>query len=96
MEKAVAEAPLLSYDDTRLKILSVIKHNKENPGKKCTGQFISVIIAETATGMITLSYSGARHVGENMQALINKRSQSANQFITMSDALYQITSQSVR
>ena len=87
MEKAAAEVSLFSYDDTRLKILSVIKHNKENPDKKRTGQFTSVIIAETASGMITLFYSSVKHAGENMQALINKRSQSADKFITMSDAL---------
>ena len=87
MEKVAAQGSLFSYDDTRLKILSVIKHNKENPGNKRTGQFTSVILAETISGTITLFYSSTKHAGENMQALINQRSQSAEKFITMSDAL---------
>ena len=87
MEKVAAQGSLFSYDDTRLKILSVIKHNKENPGNKRTGQFTSVIIAETTSGTVTLFYSSTKHAGENMQALINQRSQSAEKFVTMSDAL---------
>ena len=87
MEAIAVNASLFNYDDTRVKILSVIKENKENPDKKRTGQFTTVVLAGTIYGPLILYYSSTQHAGENMQALINRRDENAGAFITMSDAL---------
>ena len=87
LESHAADANQYYYDDTRVRILSVMKDNIDHPNKKRTGQYTSVIIAETKDGSTTLFYSSTSHAGENMQELLSTRSESAGSLITMCDAL---------
>lgn len=87
LERVAAASKLFCYDDTRVRILSVIKDNKINPDKKRTGQYTTVVIADSKKGPITLFYSSISHAGENMQALLAQRPEGLGSFITMCDAL---------
>ena len=87
LERHAATSSLFHYDDTRVRILSVIKDNKLNPDKKRTGQYVTVVIANSKQGPITLFYSSISHAGENMQALLEKRPADLGSFTTMCDAL---------
>jgi transposase len=87
LERHAATSSLFHYDDTRVRILSVIKDNKLNPDKKRTGQYTTVVIANSKQGSITLFYSSISHAGENMQALLARRPEGLGSFTTMCDAL---------
>jgi transposase len=87
LERHAATSSLFHYDDTRARILSVIKDNKLNPDKKRTGQYTTVVIANSKQGPITLFYSSISHAGENMQALLARRPEGLGSFTTMCDAL---------
>lgn len=87
IEKHAASADLFHYDDTRVRILSVMQDNIENPDKKRTGQYTIVVIAERDNKTSTLFYSSTSHAGENMKALLKYRKDDAGKFIAMSDAL---------
>ena len=75
------------YDDTRVRILSVMKDNRSKTSKERTGQYTTVISADTKEGAITLFYSSTQHAGENMTALLAPRDDHAGQCVTMCDAL---------
>ena len=63
LERVAAASRLFYYDDTRVRILSVIKDNKENPDKKRTGQYTTVVVvADRKQGPITLFYSRVFHM----------------------------------
>jgi len=87
LERHAASSSLFHYDDTRVRILSVIKDNKLNPDKKRTGQYTTVVIANSKQGPITLFYSSISHAGENMRALLARRPEGLGSFTTMCDAL---------
>jgi len=54
---------------------------------KRTGQYTTVVIADSEEGPITLFYSGITHTGENMEKIISQRPKNLGSFITMCDAL---------
>ena len=102
LEKIAANGESLQYDDTGAKILSVIKCNKKNPNSNRTGMFTTGIIGKTSVAAdqhgqtIALFYTGIRHAGENIKALLENRTILQEKIITMCDALSANTPESLR
>lgn len=59
----------------------------EAPGPDRTGIFTSGIVSRAQGRQIALFFTGLRHAGENLKALLNKRSHSLRPPIQMCDAL---------
>ena len=88
LEKNAANGELSQFDDTGAKILSVIAHNKKHPDKVRTGMFTTGIISKTSGNKsIALFYTGIRHAGENIKALLDNRIINQEKIIVMCDAL---------
>lgn len=88
LEKLAANGTLSHYDDTSAKILSVIADNCANPDKKRTGMFTTGIISKTNDSRtIALFYTGIKHAGENITALLQHRQTEKEKILVMCDAL---------
>jgi hypothetical protein len=87
LETLAANGKLIHNDDTRVKILEVMKDNQNNPDKERTGMFTTCIYAETGENLIALYYSGTKHSGENTGALLEKRNKDLPPILQMCDAL---------
>ncbi len=87
IEKIAANGHLVQNDDTFLRIVDVIRHNRQNPGEKRTGMFTTGILSHTGSYKIALFYNSKRHSGENMERLLNKRDKHQGTVIQMCDAL---------
>ncbi len=82
-----AQADVLFYDDTGVKILSIqraLKRGELNDGR--TGMFTTGIIAKVKGHDIALYLSGRNHAGENIEELLRRRQKSLGPPIQMSDA----------
>jgi len=78
---------LFHQDDTKGKVLSLIKDNKLNPDKKRKGIFTSCIMSELEDGKkITLFFTGHKYSGENLSDIIKDYTFESPPVI-MSDAL---------
>lgn len=87
LERLAANGDIIHSDDTYLKILRVIKDNRDNPDKSRTGMFTTGILSKTENHQIALFYNGTRHAGENMDRLLEKRQPTKPAPIYMCDAL---------
>jgi transposase len=87
LESLAANGKLIQNDDTTVKILEIMKENKNNLEKKRTGMFTSCIFAHSEGNTICLFYSSAHHAGENLSAILEKRDKKLPPIIQMCDAL---------
>lgn len=87
LEKLAANATRMSHDDTTVRILDVIRANKSDTEKKRKGTFTTCVFAEADEHKICLYYSGSKHSGENVSALLEKRDKNLPPIIRMCDAL---------
>ena len=87
LESLAANGKLIHNDDTTVKILEIIKDNQNNPDKKRTGMFTSCIFSRSEENTICLFYSSARHAGENLSLVLEKRDKNLPPIIQMCDAL---------
>jgi transposase len=72
-----AQACLFFHDDTRMKVLSLMKENSsraENGGKERTGMFTTRILAQAGEHRIVLFFTGRKHAGENLEKVLEQRS----------------------
>ena len=86
-EQLAANGEIAHNDDTTVKILDVMKANKDDPDKERTGMFTSCIFAYTGIYKICLYYSGTLHAGENFTRILSMRDKSLPPIIQMCDAL---------
>lgn len=93
-EKIAANSGLIHNDDTTVKIIDVIHHNRTTPDKVRTGMFTTGIFARNDGREIALFYNGTRHAGENLERLLEKRDPDQPKAIQMCDALSRNTSSS--
>jgi len=97
LEKIAANGTLSHYDDTGAKILSVIADNRANPDKKRTGMFTTGILSKTNDNQkIALFYTGTKHAGENITALLQYRNKEKEKIVLMCDALASNTPKSLQ
>ena len=87
LETLAANDQNVNHDDTRVKILSIMKEHKLNPDEKRKGMYTTCIFSTTDDRKICLYYSGKKHGGENLLDLLQKRDQSLPPPIQMCDAL---------
>jgi transposase len=87
LEQMSANATHVNHDDTKVKILEVMRANKLDPNKKRKGMFTTCIFAQSNDFKICLYYSGTKHGGENLSALLEKRDKDLPPIIQMCDAL---------
>ena len=66
LEQCAANGRLIHNDDTVLRIVDLICHNRQNPDKKRTGMFTTGILSHFEDQKIALFYNSQRHSGENM------------------------------
>jgi len=85
--KVAPTGVVFHQDDTKGKVLSLIKDNKINPDKKRKGIFTSCLISKLEDGRkITLFFTGHKYSGENLNDLIKDYTFEVPP-IVMSDAL---------
>ena len=87
MNELAACGEVLYSDDTRVRILDLIKENKQQKQDERKGVQTSVVVAEAGTKLIALYFSGRRHAGENLQQLLERRTEGLGRPIQMADAL---------
>ncbi|WDN87929.1 hypothetical protein BuS5_00897 [Desulfosarcina sp. BuS5] len=67
-----AQGDIIHNDDTTMKVLSLMKENKENnPERK--GIFTTGILSKTDDHKIALFFTGRQHAGENLMDLLKRR-----------------------
>ncbi len=85
-----AQGDVLFHDDTKMKILTLMKENAEiiasGDKHKRTGMVTSAIVSTMATGQqIALFITGRQHAGENLSDLLKHRAEGLDPPIQMAD-----------
>jgi len=86
LKKLGANQPLVYQDDTGARILSLIRENRTEPAPPRTGMYTTVLLFE-GEHSICLYFSGRRHAGENLDAILAQRDPHLPPMQRMSDAL---------
>jgi hypothetical protein len=84
-----AQGDVVYNDDTVMKILQLMKENKDSPRK---GMFSSGIVSTRGDNKIALFFTGRKHAGENLRDVLTKRKPGMGPPIQMCDALSRNTS----
>jgi len=87
LEHLAANGDVIHNDDSHVKIIDIIRHNRQHPEKQRTGMFTTGFISRTGQRDIALFYNSQLHAGENMERLLKKRDEHAGTVIQMCDAL---------
>lgn len=81
-----AQGELFHNDDTKIKVLSLIKEVKEqDPERK--GMFTTAVVSKVEDKTITCFFTGRKHAGENLEELLSQRSSDLPTPLLMCDAL---------
>jgi len=97
LEKEAAQGEVIYQDDTPGRVLTLIEENqiaraqaqaqgKAKPDTR-TGMYTTALIVQVGGRRICLYYTGRRHAGENLEALLRKREPGRSKPLVMSDAL---------
>ncbi len=92
LNRQAAQGDVIYNDDTTMKILSLMQHNDEHDQSERKGMFTTGILSTTNDHKIALFYTGRKHAGENMAALLEQRQTDRSPPIQMCDALSRNTS----
>jgi len=87
LRRMAADGEVIFSDDTRVKILSCLKENKELKEEQRRGTQTTGMVIEVGGHRIALYANGRRHGGENLDELLKARSAKLDKPIQMSDAL---------
>ncbi len=89
--RAAAQGELLHNDDTSMRVLSLMKENEElrqsGQTKARTGIHVTGIVSIVGERRIALFFTGRKHAGENLQAVLDLRARELPPPLQMSDAL---------
>jgi len=86
LKRIGANQPLVYQDDTGARVLSLIKENRAEPAPKRQGMYTTVLRFEGAYS-ICLYFTGRRHAGENLDAILAHRDPELAPIQWMSDGL---------
>jgi transposase len=97
LERLAAQGAVIFQDDTPGRVLTLIAANqqararaqaqgKAKPPER-TGIQTTALIVQVGTRQVCLYYTGRRHAGENLEALLTKREPGRGKPLVMSDAL---------
>jgi transposase len=97
LEKEAAQGEVIFQDDTPGRVLTLIEENQiarakaQAQGKakteERTGRQTTALVVQVGERRICLYYTGRRHAGENLEALLTKRDPGRDKPLVMSDAL---------
>jgi len=97
LEKMAAQGEVMFQDDTLGRVLTLIAENQQARAKARaqgkakpdirTGMQTTALIVQVGDRRICLYYTGRRHAGENLEALLTKREPGRDKPLVMSDAL---------
>jgi transposase len=97
LEQLAAQGEVIFQDDTPGRVLTLIKENQQVRaraqaqgkvlGDARTGMQTTALIVQVGERRICLYYTGRRHAGENLEALLSKRESGRSKPLVMSDAL---------
>ena len=97
LEKVAAQGEVIFQDDTPQRILTLMAENQKaaaqarTQGKakttERTGMQTTALIVQVGERHICLYYTGRRHAGENLEALLTQREAGREKPLVMSDAL---------
>lgn len=97
LEQVAAQGEVIFQDDTPHRILSLIEENQQARArvqaqgkatpKERTGMQTTALLVQVGPRRICLYYTGRRHAGENLEALLRKREPDRGKPVVMSDAL---------
>jgi hypothetical protein len=88
MRRQAADGKVFYGDDTPVRILELLKENKEKEPGERVGMRTSGIVVQTKEGAwIALYMSGRKHAGENLEELYEMRAPGLEAPIQMGDAL---------
>jgi len=87
LHRLAADGDVIYSDDTRVKILSCLKENKELKEEERRGTHTSGLVIEVGGRKIAIYTNSRRHAGENLDELLKARSAELGKPIQMSDAL---------
>jgi hypothetical protein len=95
--RQAAQGKLLHTDDTGVKILEIIKENKERKAvakdaadwEKRKATYTSGIMSKVGDHVIVLYFSGRKYAGENLDEVLRKRAMDLGPPLQMCDALNQ-------
>jgi transposase len=97
LERLAAQGELIYQDDTPVRILSLIKENRQAQAhavaqgfwrsEERTGMYTTALVVKVGERTICLYYSGRPHAGENLAALLSHRAADLEKPFVMSDAL---------
>ena len=89
--RQAAQGEVLHNDDTTMKVLAMMKENREAANKEDrserNGIFTSGIVSTNAGQKIALFFTGRKHAGENLTAVLAERAKELGPPIQMCDAL---------
>jgi len=86
LRKLAAQGEVLYSDDTRVRILTLMKENEQKSESERRGMHTTGIVSEVSGRPITLYASSRRHAGENLDELLKARSPGLSLPIQMGDA----------
>jgi hypothetical protein len=86
LQRIAANQALVYQDDTGARVLSLIKENRAEPPPSRTGMYTTVLRFEGPQA-ICLYFTGRRHAGENLDAILARRDPSLAPIQWMSDGL---------
>jgi hypothetical protein len=97
LEKEAAQGEVIFQDDTPQRVLTLIAENQQARARaraqgkaktdERTGMQTTALIVQAGARRICLYYTGRRHAGENLAALLRKREPGRSKPLVMSDAL---------
>jgi transposase len=97
LEKEAAQGEVIFQDDTPGRVLTLMEENQQARAKaqaqgkaktdERTGMQTTALIVRVGERRICLYYTGRRHAGENLEALLTKREPGRGKPLVMSDAL---------
>jgi len=97
LEQEAAQGEVIFQDDTLGRVLALIEENRQAQAQahaqgkaqtsERTGMYTTALIVQVGARQICLYYTGRRHAGENLAALLTKREPERGKPLVMSDAL---------
>jgi transposase len=97
LEQMAAQGEVIFQDDTPGRVLALIEENRKATAQAQargdaevaarTGMQTTALIVQVGARRICLYYTGRRHAGENLEALLTKREPQREKPLVMSDAL---------
>jgi hypothetical protein len=81
LQELAAQGEVIYQDDTHVRILSLIKENRQAAGQtpgasqpsERTGMYTTALVAQQGAQTICLYFAGRAHAGENLEALLTHR-----------------------